>query len=177
MAIQRLACLSCGGNSFTRDAENHLVCDHCGSVFRTQEHVCPTCQAINPPHALHCNQCGTRLTRRCKVCEHENPGNAEYCADCGNPLDILEYITQRYREEGAQGREELVKAKRIDAAYVGEQGVRLREEEREWRSGIAAQQVEQQRQQRILFMVIVGGAVATLLICGVLVALSSLPGG
>lgn len=177
MAIQRIACLNCGASSFSRDHNNHLVCDHCGSIFRTKDHVCPNCSTVNPSDARHCNQCGERLIRHCSVCGHDNPGNAEFCANCDNALDILEYITRRYAEEGKQNREALVASKLADVAYVEEQGARLREVDEQRIASLQQQQAEHQRQQRVIFMVIVGGALLTLLVCGVVLLLTLGPGG
>jgi len=177
VAVQRIVCLNCGGSSFTRNQRNYLVCDYCGSVFRTKDNVCSNCNAINPANSLYCNECGERLKRRCTVCQHENPGNAEYCANCNAALDVLEFITRRYREEGTQHREELVRSREEDAAFVAEQSARLQETERQRLSALAERRAEYKRRERILFLLAVGGGIVILLVIGVVLALSLLPGG
>jgi hypothetical protein len=177
MAIQRIACLSCGGNSFTHNAQNHLVCDHCGSVFRTRENICSACNTVNPASALHCHQCGARLKRRCTSCGHDNPGNAEYCANCNNALDILEFISRRYAEEGKQDRQVLVETKRKDIAFVEEQSARLREIDEERVAALREQKEEQTRQERIMLMVVAGAAALVFLACIIIFTLTSLFSG
>jgi len=174
MAIQRIACLSCGSDRFTRDEQNHLVCDYCGSVFRTRDNVCPACQAVNPSDSLHCNQCGERLKRRCTVCGHDNPGNAEYCANCDNALDILEFITRRYAEQGVQDRAVLVESKQKDTAYVEEQSARLRQIDAERIAALRQQKAEQMRQERMVLMAVAGAALLVLIVCGLILVLTSL---
>lgn len=163
MAIQRIACLSCGGSGFTRNEQNHLECDHCGSVFSLKGNVCGHCATVNPADTIFCKQCGERMKRRCMVCQHENPGNAEYCTNCDATLDTLEFIVRRYLEDGAQAREELMRSKEADATFVDEQSEHLEEVDRERRIALTVQKQEQQRQERIMVLTFVVGGMLVLM--------------
>ena len=52
MTMQPIVCPQCGGSSFVRNEQNQLVCDHCGSTFKTDDNVCPYCSTINPARAI-----------------------------------------------------------------------------------------------------------------------------
>jgi hypothetical protein len=177
MVIQRIACLSCGSSSFTRNEQNHLVCDHCGSVFSLKGNVCGHCGTVNPANTIFCNQCGERMKRRCMVCQHENPGNAEYCTNCDATLDALEFIVRRYLEDGAQAREELLRSKEADAVYVAEQSERLKEIDRERLAALTVQKQEQTRQERMMMLAFVGGGMLLLLVFAVAIWLRVALGG
>jgi class 3 adenylate cyclase/tetratricopeptide (TPR) repeat protein len=48
---------------------------------------CPRCQIENPPSALFCNECGTRLESPCSNCGEPNRRTAKYCRNCGQTLN------------------------------------------------------------------------------------------
>ena len=47
---------------------------------------CPACPHENPPEALFCMKCGTKLERRCSRCGAAYPEEAHFCMECGEKL-------------------------------------------------------------------------------------------
>lgn len=45
---------------------------------------CPHCQAVNPPEASYCSNCGRELPEVCPVCAHPVPPGARFCPNCGH---------------------------------------------------------------------------------------------
>ena len=61
---------------------------------------CKECGKINPPEALFCIQCGTKLARGCPRCGAVYPEEALFCMKCGarlaeDELQILEKLGQK----------------------------------------------------------------------------------
>jgi ribosomal protein S27AE len=169
MALESLVCPSCGGSSFTRDEEDNLVCSHCGNVYtRTRAQTCPSCGTSNAPDATKCAECGRALVRHCIACGHDNPGDAEYCANCNAALDTLEFVARRLQEETrdrfSRRAAEVKGIREQDAAFMEEQRQHFDEIEHERLRHLAEQKVEQRRQERILWVVVLV-IVALALLC------------
>ena len=47
---------------------------------------CPSCGNQNPPDAVFCNKCGTRLEIVCTSCKRNNSADSSFCAGCGRRL-------------------------------------------------------------------------------------------
>lgn len=156
MAIQRITCLQCGGNTFAKDEHNHLICTHCGSAFALKGNVCPACSTVNDAHQSLCVQCGRKLKRKCIACGHENNAAAEVCINCNNALDTLEFVSQRFREaqqDQATRRAGIVgDSKRGDAETMAAIRAESAERERQRLAHLTERNAAQASQERKLFL-------------------------
>ena len=175
MVIEHITCLSCGGHSFARDENEHLLCNFCGSVFRTKDTVCPHCNTVNQVNSLHCIKCNQRLSRTCSVCSHVNRGDAEVCDNCATQLDIIEFITRRYRDsaEGFLGTrsKELVEIKKQDQEFMAAQSARFKEEEKKRQAALKTQREDFKERERKLIFTTVGIVIGALALAGVVILL------
>ena len=48
--------------------------------------LCARCNHYNPPDALFCMKCGTKVENRCSSCNTVNPADAKFCRKCGEAL-------------------------------------------------------------------------------------------
>jgi len=49
--------------------------------------LCAKCNYDNPPDALFCMKCGTKVESRCSSCSTVNPADANFCRKCGGALE------------------------------------------------------------------------------------------
>src|SRR5712691_3844885 len=47
---------------------------------------CAKCNYDNPPDALFCMKCGTKVENHCSSCNTVNPADAKFCRKCGGAL-------------------------------------------------------------------------------------------
>ena len=50
------------------------------------EHICPSCQHVNPARARFCARCGAQLERTCRRCGSQNSPGSAFCIECGQRL-------------------------------------------------------------------------------------------
>jgi predicted ATPase/class 3 adenylate cyclase/ribosomal protein L40E len=50
--------------------------------------LCARCNHYNPPDALFCLKCGTKVENRCSSCNTINPADAKFCRKCGEVLGV-----------------------------------------------------------------------------------------
>ena len=50
--------------------------------------LCARCNHDNPPDALFCMKCGTKVENRCSSCNTINPADAKFCRKCGEALGL-----------------------------------------------------------------------------------------
>ena len=175
MAVQKFACPNCGASNFRHNQQNHLVCQYCESEFRVKDNICHHCGTVNQPTALLCTQCSSRLRRLCPECQHENSGDAEFCSNCGHPLEILEFISSRYRDAAAgygdTRSKELVEAKKKDAQFLEEQSARFAEQEKQRLAEMAVRRAAHQKEQRKIteLVIIIGAAIIVAIFLALLI--------
>lgn len=135
-----LSCPNCGAPRLEMAADDRVVCGYCGNVFAESGAFCPHCQHINPEGAQHCQNCGEALIRTCQKCEHKNWIGAEYCANCGQPLDILEFVSQRHKQSVAE---------RLDQARGTANALKAEEEAASQRRLQELWEIERRRQREV----------------------------
>ncbi len=166
MSLERLSCPSCGASDFRHDDEGNLICGFCGTKFDSPREVvdCPVCGTENPPQAVKCMGCGHTLGRMCPACNYANPPAVDHCLQCATPLDTLSSVFMRTGEgrhrSAALIKEELVKTKAQDMAYMQQQRAQLDAEEAARLAGLRSQRIEAQRQQQIMVIIAVLGLMA-----------------
>jgi len=172
--LQSLNCPQCGGQSLTDNGDGTVSCPYCGSAFAHPERVCPHCETVNEPDARRCVSCGEKLREPCVRCGTLNWVQAPYCQSCGAALDMLEYIAAR-RAETTEERLRRFYAEMPSVKEEAERGSQARLD-RMWAKdrarieALAKAKAEQQRQERLIWM-IASAAIVMVLIAILVLAL------
>lgn len=165
--LKSLRCTQCGGGPLTDQGDGTIACPYCGSTFAHPERVCPRCETINDMNARECVTCGEKLKEPCVRCGTLNWSQARYCQRCGAALDVLEHIAARrsrtdaerlqsIQAEAPRLKEETERAsqRRMDEMWAKEHA-RLEQ--------LARDKAEQQRQERLIWMVATAAIVILIL--------------
>jgi len=100
----------------------------------------------------------------CPACNYANPPAVDHCLQCATPLDTLSSVFMRTGEgrhrSAALIKEELVKTKAQDMAYMQQQRAQLDAEEAARLAGLRSQRIEAQRQQQIMVIIAMLGLMA-----------------
>ncbi|MBI3359534.1 MAG: zinc ribbon domain-containing protein [Chloroflexi bacterium] len=173
-----ISCPNCGAPRLEVAADDRVVCGYCGHVFAEAGAFCPKCNHANREGVVHCDNCGETLIRTCSACQHKNWIGAEYCANCGRPLDILEYVSSRYKqsvsERLAQAREMANVIKAEEEAASQRRMNELWEIERRRKMAEAEAAARQAARDRQTMQMIVAGVVIfgiALAVAGIILAL------
>lgn len=96
--LQEIRCPNCQTPIQLQGHGQTIACEACNSQFLLQGHLCPKCQTYHRKETGFCGRCGTTLSRVCGRCHTANWAGDEYCHKCGQAMDILDVVTQRYKE-------------------------------------------------------------------------------
>jgi ribosomal protein L40E len=174
-ALQSLICSQCGGGPLTNGGHGTVSCPYCGSTFAHPDRVCK-CGTVNEQDAHACVACGERLQEPCVRCGTFNGLRATHCRQCGSALNILEHIAARRAQTEADRRYNL-QAEATRVKEEDEQAAQRRMDEM-WAvehkrlETLAKNKAEQQRQERLIWM-IAAVAIIALVVCIVALALSA----
>ena len=151
-------CSQCGGSPLKDNSNGTLSCPFCGSTFAHPDCVCPRCETVNEPDVRLCVSCGQKLREPCVRCGALNLVNAAHCHECGAGLDLLEHIAarravtdagrlQQIQSEAARLKQETERAsqERMSKFWAQEQA-RL--------ESLAKAKAEQQRQERLIVLLV-----------------------
>ena len=166
--LQSLKCTQCGASPLTDNANGTLSCPYCGATFAHPERVCPRCSTLNAADARECTVCGEKLKEPCVRCGALNWAQAQYCQRCGAALGVLEHIAaRRYRTEADRLQGIQAQASRIKEDTERSSQERLGKmwaQERARLEKLAHDKAEQQRQERLLWMIAAAGIILLVLV-------------
>lgn len=162
-----IKCPSCGGTSFTTNAQGVLVCEHCRAAYDPSETKCPVCGAVYDPEAQRCPSCDAELTRECPSCGALNPPAARHCLACGQAMGMTKATLDRItRKPSDQLRRVRRKGTKIKAQEEAASRARLEEmwaEEERRRRALAEAKAERERRERLIITIGLGVIAFTLL--------------
>lgn len=172
--LQSLKCIQCGGSPLTDNGNGTLSCPYCGAAFVHPERMCPHCSTVNEADARECAVCGQKLKEPCVRCGTLNWAQASYCQRCGAALGVLEHIaarrsrTEADRLQGIQSQASRIKedTERSSQERLG----KMWAQERARLEKLAHDQAQQQRQERLIWMIAAAGIILLLLCVAALTA-------
>lgn len=154
--LRSLKCSQCGGSPLKDNGDGTLSCPFCGSTFAHPDRVCARCETVNEPDARQCVSCGEKLCEPCVRCGALNRVNATYCHECGASLDLLEHIAARRAVTDSDRLQQL----QSEATHLKAETERTSQErmskfwaqEQARLESLARAKVEQQRQERLIWI-------------------------
>ena len=170
----QLECPSCGSAALGPNLDGELACNFCHTVYTLPENTCPECGSPHPPNAQYCPTCGANLTSECQLCGALNPLSSPRCTQCGQETDMLGMLFAR--TTGKRGdwlqevRQDATNIKTRQEAASETQRARMWEIERRRREKLRKNQIERDRQQRVMFIIV--GIIIACVVVGVCITLA-----
>jgi uncharacterized protein YbaR (Trm112 family) len=166
--LRDLSCPHCGGAGLELQPNGQAACKYCGTPLELEgQIICPNCELINPAAADFCQSCRRPLYRVCPVCQYRNWSGAEHCGQCGQALDMLEYLTDRARQDTASRltyqQEIAPHIKAQEEAAAQRQMDTMLEIEHRRQQGLAEARVRRQSSERIWMTLTALGGLGCLL--------------
>ncbi len=174
MQLTDFECPNCGASEMVAGESRRLICVFCGSSFGEVARICPECGHYNEASVRHCSRCGTRLRRDCPACGADNWVLADHCVECGRNLDLIERMTQRWKQSTQQWlyeqRESMAALKETEEQASQQRMAALMEAEQLRQEAIALARESQHQRDRQLYTVM-GVAIAIFVVIVVLALL------
>lgn len=159
--LQEISCPNCQNPIDIREHGRHIRCDACNSQFLLNGHLCPQCNSYHREEETFCRQCGAALTRTCLRCKNSNWAGEEYCVRCGEPMDIFELLSLQHRDvrraKQEQRLDEIRELRALEEAAALERQAAFEALEAERQRILSARLNSQQRQERRLLALSIGG--------------------